>query len=62
MRYLVYNEPSEHGDVEVRRTYEEAIQYQRTYLKNKTGFDYQTDELALADYIALNWAYCREEL
>lgn len=62
MKYLVHNEMDIFGGhYEVRRTYKEAIQYQRSSLKHRTGFDYQSDELALADYIAVNWASTKEE-
>lgn len=62
MRYLVYNEPSEHGDVEVKMSETEAIKWQRDYVWKHHGYIYETDQMALDDYICVNWAYWREEL
>lgn len=62
MKYLIHPEMDIYGGhYQVRRTYEEAIQYQRAYLKQQYGVDYQSDELALADYIAVNWASTQED-
>lgn len=62
MRYLVYNEPSEHGDVEVKMSETEAIKWQRDYALKSHGYTYETDQMAIDDYICVNWAYWREEL
>jgi hypothetical protein len=62
MRYIVYSEPSEHGDVEVKMTEAEAIKWQRDYVLKAHNYTYESDQAALKDYIAVNWAYWREEL
>lgn len=62
MRYLVYSEPSEHGDVEVKMSEAEAIKWQRDYALKHYKFVYETDQMAIDDYICVNWAYWLEEL
>ena len=63
MRYLVYNEPTENdGDREVKVTEDEAIKIQRDFAWKAHGYIYETDQMALDDYIVVNWAHWKEEL
>jgi hypothetical protein len=62
MRYLVFDEPHQTGNRKIKRTEEEAIEYQREYALKKYNFVYPYDQQALDDYIATNWAYYVEEL
>lgn len=50
-RIIVYNEPAPGGDVERRVTVQEAIEEQ------KAIGHYNSDTEALADFLAVHWAY-----
>jgi hypothetical protein len=63
MRYLVYDERiPDVGSVQIKVTEDEAIKIQRDSAWKSKGYIYETDQMALDDYIAVNWAYWKEEL
>ena len=58
IRYLVYNESYElHDDATIRISEADAIAKQRASCARTRGVDlYDSDEEALLDFIAVNWA------
>lgn len=63
MRYLVYDEyVNENESYEVKRTEQEVLEYMRKHVEERHGFRYKNSQDALDDYIAVNWAYWKEEL
>jgi hypothetical protein len=59
MRYLIYHEPHEiHGYTAIRVSEADAIVKQRASCVRTRGVDlYDSDEEALLDFIAVNWAW-----
>lgn len=56
MKYVVWNEPGQAGQVIIKKvTEEEAVRRQRT----KSG--YSCDHEALIDFLIENWAWLEEE-
>ena len=65
MRKLVYSFPDETKPNQIGEfvcTEQEAIKIQREYALKTHGYSYETDQIALDDYICVNWAYWLEEL
>ena len=63
MRYLEFlEEHPTQGYIKVKRTEEDAIEYQREYALKTHNYVYPYDQQALDDYICVNWAYYVEEL
>jgi hypothetical protein len=58
MQYLIYHEPHEiHGHTTIRVSEADAIAEQRASCVRTRGVDlYESDEVALLDFIALHWA------
>ena len=61
MRYLLYNEQHEDGDKLIRVSVEEAVATQRSRAYSVRQYVYQSDEEALLDFIAVNWARYEDE-
>ena len=61
MRYLRYNEQHEDGDKLMRVSVEEAVATQRSRAYSVRQYTYESDEEALLDFIAVNWAWYEDE-
>lgn len=61
MRYLLYNEQREDGDKLIRVSAEEAAARQRARAYSVRQYVYESDEEALLDFIAVNWAWYEDE-
>ena len=57
MRYLLYNEQHEDGDRQIRVSVEKAVATQRARAYSVRQYVYESDEEALLDFIAVNWAW-----
>lgn len=61
MKYLQYHEPDEQGrDRVICVSTQEAINTSRT-TAYRHGYSYTSDQEALEDFIAVNWAYWVDE-
>lgn len=66
MRYLRYSEPDMDGKQKIIRVSVEQAVKQAKYIAERLNYIYESDEEALQDFIAVNWAsyedaYCDEE-
>ena len=57
---ICYVEPDENENpVEICMTEEQAIEYQKQQASNMS-YEYENDQQALDDFIAVNWGYRKE--
>ena len=61
MRYLLYNEQHEDGDRQIRVSVDEAVATQRSKAYSVRQYVYESDEEALLDFIAVNWAWYEDQ-
>ena len=61
MRYLLYNEQHEDGDKLIRVSAEEAVATQKARAYRIRQYVYESDEEALLDFIAVNWAWYEDQ-